>query len=167
MITKLLLIGLLVQPPTLTKKLLPGRELRDTTKNYIVIHNDGGNLSAYATRLTLRLRGLAYHYFISKSGKLYQFKDLKHRAEHAGKSDYLGLTKWNDFSIGICLQGSSSTTYTEEQYKTLNELIKYLNKRYPDSIQKPVVFHSDIAYPRGRKNDPGIHFDINKLRKEG
>lgn len=173
MITKIFLIGVLLQPRILPeplniiKKVLPGRALRDTTRNYIVIHNDGSSMNAAATRLTLRLRGLAYHYFISRSGELYQFKDLKYRAEHAGTSDYLGMKKWNDFSIGICLQGSPTTTYTEEQYSTLEKLVKYIKERYPDSINKPVVFHSDIAYPRGRKADPGMHFDISKLGKQG
>jgi len=166
MFTKLLLIGtLLVQPPTpsIIKKILPGRTLRDTTQNYIVIHNDGGNLNAAATRLVLRLRGLSYHYFISKTGELYQFKDLKYVASHAGPSKYLGLDRWNTFSIGICLQGSEGTDYTPEQYTTLAKLVAYIHRRYPDSMKKPIVSHSDIAYPYGRKVDPGKHFDITKI----
>ena len=168
MIIKTLLVGLLfIQPPTTTKKLLPGKQLRDTTKNYIVIHNDGGNLNAVSTRLVLRLRGLSYHYFITKSGNLYQFKDLKYTASHAGKSKYLDLRDWNKFSIGICLQGSDVTNYTKEQYETLNKLVTYLHSRYPDSMDKPIVSHADIAYPYGRKTDPGKHFDFTKIGKEG
>jgi AmpD protein len=168
MYTKLLLIStLLFQPPHVTKKLLPGKTLRDTTKNYIVIHNDGGNLGASSTRLVLRLRGLSYHYFITKTGTLYQFKDLKYTASHAGASKFLGLEGWNKFSIGVCLQGSDETDYTPEQYATLNKLVKYIHTRYPDSMGKPLVSHSDIAYPYGRKVDPGKHFDFTKLGKEG
>lgn len=166
MFTKLLLVGtLLFQPPapSIVKKILPGKTLRDTTQNYIVIHNDGGNLNAAATRLVLRLRGLSYHYFISKTGVLYQFKDLKYVASHAGQSNYLGLDRWNKFSIGICLQGSEKTDYTPEQYTTLAKLVSYIHSRYPDSKNKQIVSHSDIAYPYGRKVDPGKNFDFTKL----
>ena len=54
-----------------------------------------------------------------------------------------------------------------EQYETLNKLVTYLHARYPDSVDKPIVSHADIAYPYGRKTDPGKHFDFTKIGKEG
>lgn len=144
---------------------MPGNVIRDTTRNYIVIHNDGANLNARSTRYVLQRRRLAYHYFIGRDGKIYQWKDLKHIALHAGKSEWNGITKWNDFSIGICLQGTNMFEYTDEQYESLTKLIQYINIRYPDSKEKPILRHSDVAYPQKRKKDPGIHFDLRRIEK--
>ena len=132
---------------------------RDTTQNYIVIHNDGNNLNATSTRLVLRMRGLSYHYFIARDGTITQFMDLKYVAEHAGISRWNGITGWNAFSIGVCLQGTDKSKYTDKQYASLKNLVHYINMRYPDSKTKKILGHQDIAFPRGRKSDPGKHFE--------
>lgn len=152
-----------LQVPASVTMFLRKTELRDTTNNYIVVHNDGNNLNARTTHLTLRIRRLSYHFFISRNGTLYQFMNLKYIAKHAGISKYAGYDNWNDFSIGICLQGTNETPYTEKQYKTLNRLMKYLHARYPDSNNKSILGHSDIAFPYGRKTDPGLFFDRAKI----
>jgi AmpD protein len=41
------------------------------------------------------------------------------RAWHAGTSEYKGREKCNDFSIGIELEGTVCTPYTEIQYSQL------------------------------------------------
>ena len=119
-----------------------------------------------ATRRVLRIRGLAYHYFISRDGTIHQFMDLKNIAEHAGSSRWEGLTGWNKFSIGICLQGRDNMTYTIQQYASLKSLVEYINVRYPDSKQKPILTHATIAYPRFRKSDPGINFELWRLHHD-
>lgn len=136
---------------------------RDTTQNYIVVHNDGGNLNASATRLVLRMRKLSYHYFIARDGVITQFMDLKYVAKHAGPSQWNGITGWNAFSIGVCLQGTETLTYTDAQYASLKNLVHYINIRYPDSKTKHILGHQDIAFPRGRKSDPGKHFEIWRI----
>lgn len=138
-------------------------DLRDSTKNYIVLHNDGSNNDMSSTYQTLRKRRLGYHYFISRAGKIYQFIDPKYAASHAGTSSYDGLYKWNKFSISICLQGTSIMKYSHSQYKSLKTLLDILYLQYPDSKNLPLLGHSDIAYPRGRKDDPGSLFDITLL----
>jgi hypothetical protein len=164
MFTKLLLAVVLLQPPTITKHLLPGKiSRRDTTNNYIVIHNDGAGMNEKSTRLVLRMRRLSYHFFINKDGKIFQFKELRNVAYHAGSTDYLGMKNWNTFSIGICLQGSDDTQYTDKQYESLSTLINYLYRKYPDSREKQIVTHAQVASPYGRKTDPGNFFDISKL----
>jgi len=152
-------------PPILQvkKNFLSGRVKRDTTQNYVVIHNDGGNLNASATRLVLRMRRLAYHYFIARDGTITQFMDLKYVAKHAGDSRWNGITSWNKFSIGVCLQGKDGITYTDQQYASLKNLVEYINIRYPDSKTKPILGHQDIAFPTGRKSDPGEHFETWRL----
>lgn len=88
---------------------------------------------------------------------------LQNVAEHAGPSKWNNLREWNKFSIGVCLQGRDDMTYTNKQYESLKKLIEYINIRYPDSKDKPILTHSEIAYPRKRKSDPGIHFDLRRL----
>jgi N-acetyl-anhydromuramyl-L-alanine amidase AmpD len=153
------------RPPILQvkKNFLSSKIKRDTTQNYIVVHNDGGNLSASATRIVLRMRRLAYHYFIARDGTITQFMDLKYVAKHAGISNWNGLTGWNAFSIGVCLQGRDGLNYTEKQYASLKNLVQYINIRYPDSKTKPILGHQDIAFPSGRKSDPGEHFELWRL----
>jgi len=146
-----------------TKLPLPVTTHRDTTRNYIVIHNDGGNLGPKATRLILRARKLSYHYFIARDGKIYQFMDLQYVANHAGVSAWQNITGWNAFSIGVCLQGTSYANYTEKQYASLKKLVQYINTRYPDSKTKPILGHEDIAFPYGRKNDPSEHFNLWRI----
>lgn len=139
------------------------KELRDSTKNYIVLHNDGSNNDMASTYVTLRKRRLGYHYFVTREGKIYQFIDPKYAASHAGTSSYNGLYKWNKFSISICLQGTSMMKYSKSQYKSLRSLLDVLYLRYPNSKDLPLLDHSDIAYPRGRKDDPGPFFDSTLL----
>lgn len=153
------------RPPILQvkKSFLSGKIKRDTTQNYVVVHNDGGNLNASATRLVLRVRRLAYHYFIARDGTITQFMDLKYVAKHAGNSRWNGITNWNKFSIGVCLQGKDGMIYTDQQYASLKNLVNYINIRYPDSKTKPILGHQDVAFPHGRKSDPGEHFDLWRI----
>lgn len=152
--------------PNVVKNYFPGKTLRDTTKNYVVIHNDGGNLNAHATRLVLRARRLAYHYFIEDDGTIHQFMDLRYVAKHAGNSRWGGLFNWNTFSIGVALQGASFTEYTCKQYESLKNLLSYIRLRYPDNVDKPLLGHEDIAWPRGRKHDPGKNFEPWRLEHD-
>lgn len=162
MLTLALILQL--QAPPVIKNFLPGNVPRDTTSNYIVIHNDGNNLNAASTRALLRTRRLSYHYFISVDGTIHQWKDLRHKALHAGVSRWGGLTEWNDFSIGICLQGKNGVDYTDKQLEALTQLVNYIRFRYPDSKDKPILGHSDIAYPKNRKKDPGETFELWRIR---
>lgn len=147
----------------MVKNFLPSPGKRDTSRNYIVIHNDGGNLGPNTTRRILRIRGLAYHYFIGRDGVIHQFMPLQSIAEHAGASRWNTITDWNKFSIGVCLQGKDNTEYTNLQYESLKKLVNYINIRYPDSKEKPVLTHAEIAYPRNRKSDPGKNFDLRRI----
>lgn len=160
---KTFLLLLVLQQPQVTKKILPKKVPRDTTKTYIVIHNDGGNLPAMMTRAVLRVRRLSYHYFVARDGKIYQFKDVKYVADHAGRSRWGSDTSLNFSSIGICLQGTDYIHYTAKQYASLSKLINYIHMRFPDSRSKPLLTHAQVAVPRGRKTDPGIFFDTTKL----
>lgn len=154
---------LLLQIPLLLFKPLPNKKiLRSTDYNYIVLHSDEG--SGYvATRKFLIKKGNSYHYYIQRNGDIIKLVDPKYQASHAGLSYYKGKFRLNKYSIGIAFQNEGTQQYTEKQYISGGWLIKTLQQRYPDSTSRTILGHSDIAIPRGRKKDPGNHFDWNKL----
>ncbi len=102
------------------------------------------------------IRGLkvSSHFFISRTGKLWQFVSCNDRAWHAGESAYRGRSQCNDDSIGIELEGLEGNTFESPQYDTLCSLCAALAQRYPISH---IAGHEHIA--PGRKNDPGQGFD--------
>ena len=150
--------------PTLLNKPLPVKKtVRSTTANYIILHYDDGG-SYKSTRRTLIKKRNSYHYYIQRDGTIVKLIDPKYEASHAGISYYKGKFRLNKYSIGICLQNDPPEAYTEKQYNSAGWLIKQLQSRYKDSTSKVIIGHSDIAFPRGRKIDPGKHFDWEKLR---
>lgn len=101
------------------------------------------------------------HCLIRRDGEIIQYVSFDARAWHAGVSSFKGKTKCNDFSIGIELEGTDTTPYTEEQYQQLTVLTKALQTQYPE-IKNNIVGHSDIA--PGRKTDPGESFKWEKYQ---
>ncbi|MGD9592318.1 MAG: 1,6-anhydro-N-acetylmuramyl-L-alanine amidase AmpD [Candidatus Berkiella sp.] len=97
------------------------------------------------------------HLFIRRTGEVLQFVPFTKRAWHAGKSAYQGRENCNNFSIGIELEGTDTTPYTQEQYKELAQITCALMRHYPKITPQNIVGHADIA--PGRKTDPGPAFD--------
>ena len=104
------------------------------------------------------------HLLIRRDGEIIQFVPFNRRAWHAGKSCYEGRENCNDFSIGIELEGSDDVPFEEVQYQVLERLVEVLQKTYPIT---ECVGHQDIALPRGRKTDPGPHFEWARLDRFG
>jgi AmpD protein len=107
-----------------------------------------------------QIRGLqvSAHFFIERSGRLWQFVDCDQRAWHAGQSAYRGRTNCNDDSIGIELEGLEGHRFDDAQYPTLAALCHALAERYP---LRYLAGHEHVA--PGRKQDPGPGFDWQKL----
>jgi len=99
------------------------------------------------------------HFLIGRSGELFQFVSTQNRAWHAGLSSFFGREKCNDFSIGVELEGDGAHPFEDVQYQALAKLITQLQAVYPN-LQ--FAGHSDIA--PGRKADPGIQFNWQKLQ---
>ncbi len=99
------------------------------------------------------------HFFIRRDGELIQFVPCLKRAWHAGRSNWRGRERCNDFSIGLELEGTDDRPFTNQQYDTLGRLTRVLIATYP--IQD-VVGHSDVS--PGRKTDPGNCFDWARYR---
>lgn len=97
------------------------------------------------------------HLLITREGQVVQFVAFDKRAWHAGKSNFEGRERCNDFSIGIELEGTDDIAYTEAQYQQLALVTKTLQAHYADIQPGNIVGHSHIA--PGRKTDPGPAFD--------
>jgi AmpD protein len=105
---------------------------------------------------------LSSHFFIRRSGELWQFVPVHHRAWHAGQSQFQGRSQCNDFSIGVELEGTDDLPYTDPQYHALVQLTQSLMAHYPRITSDRIAGHSDIA--PGRKTDPGPYFDWKRLK---
>ncbi len=105
------------------------------------------------------LQGLevSAHCVIRRDGCIEQYVPFDKRAWHAGLSSFEGVDACNDYSIGIELEGTDKSAYTEEQYTALAALSKQLIIDYPLLTKQRIIGHSDIA--PGRKSDPGYLFD--------
>src|SRR6201995_3557995 len=69
-------------------------------------------------RETSRLR-VSAHALIRRDGEIVQYVPFGQRAWHAGQSHYRGRPACNDFSVGIELEGTDNTPYTDAQYEQL------------------------------------------------
>jgi AmpD protein len=107
--------------------------------------------SYYATIAGLQVSA---HFFVRRDGQIIQFVPCLKRAWHAGASCWQGMSRCNDFSIGIELEGSDEVPFTGAQYEALVQLTLALRAVYP---LRGISGHSDIA-PQ-RKTDPGPCFD--------
>ncbi len=103
------------------------------------------------------------HVLIRRDGSMTQYVPFHRRAWHAGISTYCGRERCNDFSIGIELEGTDRSAYTDAQYLSLADLIASLLAFYPKLSREAIAGHSDIA--PGRKTDPGEAFDWRRLNE--
>jgi AmpD protein len=94
------------------------------------------------------------HFYIRRTGELWQFVSCDDRAWHAGQSSYRGRSNCNDDSIGIELEGLEGECFEAAQYNTLVSLCAALMQHYPVAY---FAGHEHIA--PGRKADPGPGFD--------
>ncbi len=100
------------------------------------------------------------HFYIQRTGEVWQFVSCDDRAWHAGVSKYLGRSNCNDYSIGIELEGVEGGLFEAAQYESLAALCPSLCQRYPIAH---IAGHEHIA--PGRKTDPGPGLDWNLLQK--
>jgi AmpD protein len=105
---------------------------------------------------------LSAHALVRRDGAIVQYVPFGERAWHAGASQYRGRSSCNDFSVGVELEGTDDTPYTEAQYQQLAALAAALLAAYASLSAEHIVGHSDIA--PGRKTDPGATFDWPRFR---
>jgi AmpD protein len=107
------------------------------------------------------LRGLqvSAHFFITRTGELWQFVSVNDRAWHAGASTYRGRSNCNNDSIGIELEGLEGVNFESAQYDSLTAVCAALLQLCPVAH---IAGHEHIA--PGRKQDPGAGFDWPQLQ---
>jgi AmpD protein len=101
------------------------------------------------------------HLLLRRDGDLIQFVPFGRRAWHAGESAFRGRTCCNDFSIGIELEGTDETAYSDAQYAHLAPIVAAICEAYPRISTRHIAGHCDVA--PGRKSDPGPAFDWLRL----
>ncbi len=101
---------------------------------YVVFHYTGMQSEIESLK---RLKNPKYkvscHYFINRSGKIYQMVKDKYAAWHAGKSKWKKINNLNNNSIGIELVNKGHEygyqNFTNRQIKNLISLCKILKKK--------------------------------------
>lgn len=154
------------RPPGKTPSLLvvhnislpPGQFSGDAIEQFFCNRLDSAAHPYFQTIADLKVSS---HLLIRRDGYVLQFVNLRDRAWHAGRSSFGGEDECNDFSIGIELEGTDETPYTDVQYERLSELSALIMEAWPAITIGRVTGHSDIA--PGRKTDPGPAFDWSRF----
>ena len=102
------------------------------------------------------------HVFIKRNGEIIQFVPFDMKAWHAGVSKHKDRENCNDFSIGIELEGTSNSVFTDEQYNKLKEIIKLMKTCYPKIVEGNIIGHNKVS--PDRKEDPGAFFDWDRIK---
>jgi N-acetyl-anhydromuramyl-L-alanine amidase AmpD len=127
--------------------------------NYIVIHHDDAEgtetYSPFPEILSYhQAKGLgtfAYHYYISKSGKVYQMHPFESFTNHTDG--------YNAKSVAVCVNGRYNTEQMPEaQYKALVKTLAYLLTQAPDAT---IVGHREVC----QTDCPGANVNISMIRK--
>lgn len=113
----------------------------------LVIHCSGTRFCDRYTPAQLRAdhlkRGFSdagYHYYITREGELFAMRPVDEPGAH--------VRGYNQFSIGICYEGGLDTyfqprdTRTSAQRQMMEQLVRMLQRMYPESI---VLGHRDLS----------------------
>jgi N-acetylmuramoyl-L-alanine amidase len=100
------------------------------------------------------------HYLISEDGTIYRLVNEAKRAWHAGVSKWGSITDINSYSIGIELSNDGFSPFGEKLMISLELLLDEVLEKW-DIPACRVLAHSDVS--PGRKIDPGIKFDWDRL----
>lgn len=121
----------------------------------IVLHADADTKGVGTLRYLCTPKVPAsYHGLIAPSGTWYQLVDAKHRAWHAGKSEWNGVTDVNSISLGLAFDNPQDgvTPLTAAQIRVAKAVIQGWLHRYPTI--EAIVTHKEIA--PSRRQDPHL-----------
>lgn len=135
----------------------------------IILHYTGmESAGAALERLCDPASEVSAHYLIEEDGAIHHLVADEHRAWHAGRSYWGGLTDINSASIGIEIVNKGHEFGYEDfppaQIEAVIALVKNLMAKY-DIRADMVLGHSDIAPER--KADPGERFLWKELAAQG
>jgi len=145
----------------------PNFNARQLPVSMVVLHYTGMETAEAALeRMCDPAAEVSAHYMIDEDGTVTQLVDEEHRAWHAGKSYWRGVTDVNSASVGIELVNPGHEfgyrPFPEEQMEALLPLLADIVRRH-DVPRANVVGHSDVA--PARKLDPGELFAWDMLAR--
>ena len=105
---------------------------------------------------------MSAHYLISEEGLILNLVEELKRAWHAGVSKWGNISDINSYSIGIELSNDGFSPFGEKIMTSLELLLEDILNKWNIPIHR-VLAHSDIS--PGRKIDPGVKFDWNRLAR--
>ena len=111
---------------------------------------------------TIHTLEVSSHFLIQRDGQLIQYVSCNDRAWHAGASNWRGVSRCNDFAIGIELEGADGVPFTQAQYQQLTALTEVLRQKYTEI--NSIAGHSEIA--PARKTDPGAGFEWARYERQ-
>lgn len=131
----------------------PNFNLRKSAPRVIVLHATAGKSDAGdVSWLQSPKSKVSYHACIGRDGTLYTLVEPKHRAWHAGVSEWNGVPDVNGVSLGLawCNRHDGTESLTALQIQTAIGQIRTWLAQYPKL--EAIVTHRDIA--PSRKTDP-------------
>ncbi|MFE2860986.1 N-acetylmuramoyl-L-alanine amidase [Sphingobacterium multivorum] len=137
---------------------------------FILLHFDAASNSTSAVNwLTQKASGVSADLHITRDGKVTQMAKFNQITWHAGRSEWNGFTNLNRYAIGIEQENMGMVKgvyqdWTEVQIQKCIEVCKALVKAYPSITD--ILGHEEVAMPRGRKDDPGPKFPMDRVRRE-
>lgn len=138
----------------------------------VVLHaTESGSAEQDVQWLCEPLSKASAHVVIDRDGTIYELVDPRHRAWHAGVSQFGGRPNCNDYSLGIELANrcDGKEAFPDAQLAAAAQRVAEYMKEWPAITTDRITRHSDIALPVGRKHDPGPLFpfgDFIELVKE-
>ncbi|MBD8677107.1 N-acetylmuramoyl-L-alanine amidase [Sphingomonas sp. CFBP 13720] len=145
----------------------PNFDARDLPVTMLVLHYTGMQDAASAiARLTDPAAKVSAHYVVDEDGTIHRLVGEEHRAWHAGRSHWRGVTDINSASVGIEIVNPGHEwgyrAFPDAQIDALIPLVHDIKERH-GITRGNVVGHSDIA--PARKQDPGELFPWGKLAR--
>lgn len=133
----------------------------------IVLHYTGMQTGQAALdRLRDAEAKVSAHYLVEEDGTTHRLVDEYHRAWHAGRSHWRGITDVNSASIGIEIVNPGHEwgyrSFPNPQIGAVIQLVADIKERH-GITRGDVVGHSDIA--PARKRDPGELFPWHNLAR--
>lgn len=115
----------------------------------IMLHSTDGRQDSDIAELTTK-RDKSIHYYVTRSGHIYQFVQESDTAFHAGRVSKSFYS--NAATIGIEMEHfDGREDWPAQQVNAVAHLVAWIRERRGDL---PVVSHAAAAAPPGRKQDP-------------
>lgn len=145
----------------------PNFDARALPVSMVVLHYTGMIDAASAIqRLADPEAKVSAHYVVAEDGQIIRMVDEAHRAWHAGRSWWRGISDVNSASIGIEIVNPGHEfgyrPFPEAQIDAVIRLVGAIVPRY-GITRGNVVGHSDVA--PARKDDPGELFPWARLAR--